>query len=97
MTNMDSLCSVSKKYDSGALRDILLSLRECCNHPYLVDVSLQSMQRKGLSEVEFLDADINASSRLQLLDNILSELKIRRPKGVDSFPDDWTIWANFHW
>lgn len=76
MTNMDSLCSVSKKNDSGALRDIVLSLRKCCNHPYLVDVSLQSLQRKGLSEVEFLDADINASSKLQLLDNILSELRL---------------------
>lgn len=76
MENIDSLCSVSKKTDSGSLRDILLSLRKCCNHPYLVDVSLQSLQRKGLSEVEFLDADINASSKLQLLDNILSELRL---------------------
>lgn len=77
MTNIDSLSSVSKKNDSGALREILLSLRKCCNHPYLVDVSLQSLQRKGLSEVEFLDADINASSKLQLLDNILSELRLQ--------------------
>lgn len=76
MTNIDSLSSVAKKNDSGALRDILLSLRKCCNHPYLVDGSLQSLQRKGLSEVEFLDADINASSKLQLLDNILSELRL---------------------
>ena len=52
------------------------SLYQCCNHPYLVDVSLQSLQRKGLSEVEILDADINASSKLQLLDIILSELRL---------------------
>ena len=41
-----------------------------------MDGSLQSLHRKVLSEVEFLDADINASKKLQLLDNILSELRL---------------------
>ncbi|KAH9288415.1 hypothetical protein KI387_032532 [Taxus chinensis] len=77
MTNGDSLCSMLKKNDPEPLRDILLSLRKCCVHPYLVDVSLQTSLRRGLQEVEFLDMDIKASSKLQLLDNILSELRLK--------------------
>ena len=76
MTNIDFLCSVEKKNNFGALRDILLSLRKYCNHPYLVDGSLQILHRKVLSEVEFLDANINSSNKLQLLDNIPSELRL---------------------
>ncbi|XP_057841806.2 uncharacterized protein LOC131051349 isoform X2 [Cryptomeria japonica] len=75
MTNGNSLCSMLKKNDPEALRDILLSLRKCCMHPYLVDGSLQTSLRQGLEEVEYFDMDINVSSKLQLLDNILSELR----------------------
>ena len=76
MKNIDFLCSMAKKNESGALKDILLSLRKFFNHLYLVNGSLQSLHRKVLSKVEFLDTDINASNKLQLLDNILSKLRL---------------------
>ena len=39
MTNIDSLCSVSKKTDSGSLRDILLSLRKVCKYTFIYFIS----------------------------------------------------------
>ncbi|XP_068653184.1 helicase protein MOM1-like isoform X1 [Aristolochia californica] len=63
------------KYDSvGALRDMLISLRKCCDHPYLVEPSLQTTLAKGVPEI-LLDVGINASGKLQLIDKILSEVK----------------------
>ncbi|PIA37321.1 hypothetical protein AQUCO_03000131v1 [Aquilegia coerulea] len=77
LSNSISLCSCSKNDPVGALRDILISVRKTCDHPYLVDPSLQSLLRKDLSEAEFLDVEVNASGKLQVLDKILSEIKKR--------------------
>ncbi|KAF5182778.1 Chromodomain-helicase-dna-binding protein [Thalictrum thalictroides] len=77
LSNSFSLCSCSKNDPVGALRDILISVRKTCDHPYLVNQSLQSLLRKDLSEVESLDVEINASGKLQVLDKILSEIKER--------------------
>ena len=50
---------------------------QCCDHPYIVDLSLQSQLTQGLPEVEYLDVGINASGKLQLLDRMISEIKNR--------------------
>ncbi|XP_059659462.1 helicase protein MOM1-like isoform X3 [Cornus florida] len=65
----------SKNASVGALRDILISMHKCCDHPYTVDPSLQGTITKGLPEVEYLDVGIKASGKLELLDAILSEIK----------------------
>ncbi|XP_042510757.1 chromodomain-helicase-DNA-binding protein Mi-2 homolog [Macadamia integrifolia] len=70
-----SLRSCSKNDSVEALRDILISARKCCDHPYLLEPSLQSLLTKGLPEVEYLDVGIKASGKLQLLDKILQEMK----------------------
>ncbi|AET01230.2 hypothetical protein MTR_8g008720 [Medicago truncatula] len=44
--------------------------RQCCNHPYIIDESLQPL----LLKVAFLNVGIKASGKLQLLDSMLTEL-----------------------
>lgn len=50
---------------------------QCCDHPYLVDASLQSTLTEGHPEVEYLNIGVNASGKLKLLDKILQEIKKR--------------------
>ncbi|MBA0594686.1 hypothetical protein Gorai_011582, partial [Gossypium raimondii] len=80
LSNSLSLCSPSKSDPVGVLRNILISNRKCCDHPYTVDQSLQLLLTKGLREVEFLDVGIKASGKLQLLDAMLCEIKKRELK-----------------
>lgn len=53
------------------------SVLQCCDHPYLVDPSLQKLLIKDLPVVQYLDVGIKASGKLQLLDKLLSELQNR--------------------
>uniref|UniRef100_A0A5B7AM86 Putative helicase protein MOM1 isoform X1 n=1 Tax=Davidia involucrata TaxID=16924 RepID=A0A5B7AM86_DAVIN len=85
LSNSLTLCSTSKNDLVGALRDILISTRKCCDHPYIVDPSLQGLITKGLPEVEYLDVGIKASGKLQLLDMMLSEIKNRQLRVVILF------------
>ncbi|KAL5717454.1 DNA helicase [Ranunculus cassubicifolius] len=71
------LQSSSKTDLLGALAEVLKSVQRCCDHPYLVDSLLQSLLRKDLSEVKYLDVDVNASGKIQVLDKILLEIKKR--------------------
>ncbi|XP_054812483.1 uncharacterized protein LOC129313424 isoform X2 [Prosopis cineraria] len=75
LSNSSILRSQSKSHVVGALHDILVTTRKCCNHPYLVDESLQSLLIKDLPPAEILDVGIKASAKLQLLDSMLMELK----------------------
>ncbi|KAA8544079.1 hypothetical protein F0562_021744 [Nyssa sinensis] len=84
-SNSLTLCSISKNDPVGALRDILISTRKCCDHPYIVDQSLQGLITKDLPEVEYLDVGIKASGKLQLLDMMLSEMKNRQLRVVVLF------------
>ncbi|XP_010262872.1 PREDICTED: helicase protein MOM1-like isoform X2 [Nelumbo nucifera] len=77
LANSMSLRSNSKSDPVGALREIVISVRKCCDHPYLVDQSLQTFLTRGLPEIEYLDVGVKASGKLQLLDRILSEIKGR--------------------
>ncbi|KAF8397710.1 hypothetical protein HHK36_016632 [Tetracentron sinense] len=77
LSNCMLLRSCSKNDSVGALRDIVISTKKCCDHPYLVNESLQSLLTKGLPVVEYLDVGIKASGKLQLLDKILTEIKNR--------------------
>ncbi|KAL6508725.1 hypothetical protein OROHE_021284 [Orobanche hederae] len=75
------LCSCSRNDKVGALRDILLTVRKCCDHPYLVDSSIQEhMIAEGRPLDEILDVGIKASGKLQLLDRMLTQVKARELK-----------------
>ncbi|KAG6678574.1 hypothetical protein I3842_14G087500 [Carya illinoinensis] len=77
LSNSMALRSFSKIGSVEAIRDILTSSRKCCDHPYIVDPSLQILLTKGLQEVAFLDVGIKASGKLQLLDMMLMEMRNR--------------------
>ncbi|XP_039002434.1 uncharacterized protein LOC120128894 isoform X2 [Hibiscus syriacus] len=73
-----SLLSSSLKIDQvDALRELIISFRKCCDHPYLLDQSLQVIATKGLAAEENLDVGIKVSGKLQILDKILLETKAR--------------------
>ncbi|XP_038706805.1 helicase protein MOM1-like isoform X2 [Tripterygium wilfordii] len=77
LSNSLSLCSSSKGDPVGALRNILHSIRKCCDHPYLTDSMLPVRLNKEFKEEEFLDVGIKASGKLQLLEAMLFEIKKR--------------------
>ncbi|KAM0022881.1 putative DNA helicase [Helianthus debilis subsp. tardiflorus] len=78
LSNAMALSACSKSVATGALHDILVSNRKCCDHPYIVDQSLQAVLNKDLEPVKFLDVGIKASGKLQFLDVILPELRKRQ-------------------
>lgn len=79
LSNSPALQSHSRTDSVGALRDILISLRKCCDHPYLVDETLQVSLIKGHPVTDILDIGVHASGKLLLLDKMLREI---REKGL---------------
>ncbi|VAI81937.1 unnamed protein product [Triticum turgidum subsp. durum] len=75
LSNSPALRSHSKTDSVGALRNILVSLRKCCDHPYLVDAMLQTSLTKGYPVTDILDIGVRASGKLLLLDKMLREIK----------------------
>ncbi|WOL12945.1 hypothetical protein Cni_G21714 [Canna indica] len=65
-----ALRSCSKIDLVGALADILMLTKKCCDHPYLVDENLQSKLMKDFP-TQYVDTGVNASGKLQMLDKIL--------------------------
>ncbi|XP_009618970.1 helicase protein MOM1-like isoform X3 [Nicotiana tomentosiformis] len=84
LTNSNALRTFYKSDPVGALRDTLLSVRKCCDHPYILDPFLQPFN-KGLSPAEILEVGIKASGKLHLLDKMLSEMRPRQHRVVVLF------------
>ncbi|KAI3738310.1 hypothetical protein L2E82_28336 [Cichorium intybus] len=63
--------------NSSSLNDILTQTQKCCDHPYLVDPDLRKSLKTN-APIDRLDAEIEASGKLQLLDKLLLEIKRRR-------------------
>ncbi|XP_078153736.1 uncharacterized protein LOC144548893 isoform X4 [Carex rostrata] len=77
LSNSFALRSSSKNDQVGALRDMLISLRKCCDHPYLVYQDLQTALTKEKPLSEILNIGVYASGKLLLLDKLLHEMKER--------------------
>ncbi|QCE03635.1 ATP-dependent helicase HepA [Vigna unguiculata] len=75
LSNASILRSSSKVDSIEAVRDVLILTRKCCSHPYLVGPELQPSLNKGLEPSQYLDFDLKASGKLQLLDSMLEELR----------------------
>ncbi|KAG9151420.1 hypothetical protein Leryth_020986 [Lithospermum erythrorhizon] len=69
---------LSGRHASDHAHITIVIFMQCCDHPYLVDSTLQGSITKGLPLSDILDAGIKASGKLQLLDMILSEIKARQ-------------------
>lgn len=76
LSNSPALRSHSKTDNVGALRNILVSLRKCCDHPYLVDQMLQSSLTKGHPVTDILDIGVRSCGKLLLLDKMLQKIRI---------------------
>lgn len=76
LSNSTTLRAASSSKDIvGALHDILISTKKCCDHPYFMDKELQGFLTKDLPLVDYLGVGIKASGKLQLLNTILPEIK----------------------
>ncbi|CAN1837353.1 Helicase protein MOM1 [Linum perenne] len=71
LSNVLFLCASSKTDNVGALRDVLVSTRKCCDHPNLMEDF--PPPQPPINEV--LDFGIKASGKLQLLDTMLNEIR----------------------
>ncbi|PON42607.1 histone H3-K9 methyltransferase [Parasponia andersonii] len=87
MSNSVLLCSSSKHDIVGAFHEVLMSCQKCCNHPFTVDRSIQRSLTEGLKGVEFLNAAIKASGKLQLLEMMLLEIQKRGLRVLILFQD----------
>ncbi|KAL9253219.1 Helicase protein MOM1-like protein [Drosera capensis] len=74
LSNLRALNS-TLKLKNGLMHEVLISILKCCNHPYVVEPSLQPALTQGLTLDEICNIGGKASGKLQLLDAILSELK----------------------
>ncbi|KAK6163357.1 hypothetical protein DH2020_000221 [Rehmannia glutinosa] len=89
ISNSILLCSCSRNDGLGTLGPSrifflqfdsfeYLVLLQCCDHPYLVDSSVQEcMVAEGRHAAELLDVGIKASGKLQLLDMMLTQIQAR--------------------
>ncbi|GFZ11392.1 hypothetical protein Acr_22g0007900 [Actinidia rufa] len=77
LSNSMLLCSSLRNGSVDSLREILIWTRKCCDHPYLVDTdhSLRGSVTRDCPVGEHLDADIEVSGKLQLLDKLLLQIK----------------------
>ncbi|CAO2824280.1 unnamed protein product [Amaranthus hypochondriacus] len=69
------LCSSLKNEVLDGLHDVLSTIRKCCDHPYLVDSSLQKFVNDGRPVGDYLSNGIEVSGKLLLLDKMLQEVK----------------------
>jgi len=58
----------------GNLRNIVMELRKCCNHPYLIK-EVEHIETEGLDEEAQMKNLIEASGKLVLVDKLLPRLK----------------------
>ncbi|KAJ0477811.1 putative DNA helicase chromatin remodeling SNF2 family [Helianthus annuus] len=70
-SNFEALSSYSK---NSSFHNIITQIRKCCDHPYLVDPTLRNSSNDA-SLIDPLDAEVNVSGKLQLLDKLLLEIK----------------------
>ncbi|KAL9257366.1 Helicase protein MOM1-like protein [Drosera capensis] len=75
--NSKFLCCNAKREALSGLHDILMTVRQCCDHPYLVDRSLERFLIKDRQTVDPLDTGIQVSGKLQLLTEFLPLIKER--------------------
>ncbi|XP_076915008.1 protein CHROMATIN REMODELING 4-like [Bidens hawaiensis] len=71
-SNSDTL---STSLRSSPLHDILTEIQKCCDHPFLADPTLRNSSKEA-SLVGPLDAEINVSGKLRVLDKLLLEIKL---------------------
>lgn len=75
ITNSMFLCTNSKRGILDGLHDVLTTISKCCDHPYLLDQSLEKFVNEGRQTDGYLSTGIEASGKLLLLDKFLHEAR----------------------
>ncbi|KAF0929200.1 hypothetical protein E2562_016436, partial [Oryza meyeriana var. granulata] len=88
LSKSSDLQSQMKTDSVGTLHDIYLSLKKCCDHPYLVDEFLRSSLSNNSDVTENIDKVVHASGKLLLLDKMLKEIKKKRLRAILLFQSD---------
>ncbi|KAL5199924.1 hypothetical protein ABZP36_021127 [Zizania latifolia] len=91
LISKSSVLQSQMKTDSvGTLHDICLSLKKCCDHPYLIDEYLQSSRYNNNDVTENIDTEMHASGKLLLLDKMLKEIRKKRLRVIVLFQSGGT-------
>ncbi|KAI3683515.1 hypothetical protein L1987_84021 [Smallanthus sonchifolius] len=85
LSNDMVLRSSSKKELLDALKNVFITIRKCCNHPYTVDPKLQGSLIKDKEQSMILDIGIKASGKFHFLDHILPEIQKQQLRVVILF------------
>ncbi|KAL6629309.1 hypothetical protein ACP70R_029074 [Stipagrostis hirtigluma subsp. patula] len=88
LANSTTLQSQIATDSVGALRDIMLCLWKCCNHPCLVDEFMQHLQANIGDVIESIDNRMRASGKLLLLEKMLEEIRNKRLRVIVLFQSD---------
>uniref|UniRef100_A0A0D9VB84 PHD-type domain-containing protein n=1 Tax=Leersia perrieri TaxID=77586 RepID=A0A0D9VB84_9ORYZ len=87
LLSKSSVLQSEMKTDSvGALHDIYLSLKKCCDHPYLVDEFSPLSNNSVVTEN--MDFVVHASGKLLLLNKMLKEIKKKKLRVILLFQSD---------
>ncbi|KAL6848398.1 hypothetical protein ACP4OV_021692 [Aristida adscensionis] len=88
LANSTILRSQTSTDSIGALRDIMLRLRKCCSHPFLVDELLQHSHASIDDVAELINNSTRASGKLLLLEKMLEEIRKKRSRVIVLFQSD---------
>ncbi|RCV05901.1 hypothetical protein SETIT_1G119900v2 [Setaria italica] len=73
----------------GALRDIVMCLWKCCNHPCLIGLEHSPGNTCGVTES--MDDRMRESGKLQLLEKMLKEIRNKRLRVIVLFQSDGAV------
>ncbi|KAJ0623609.1 putative DNA helicase [Helianthus annuus] len=80
LSNDAALRTNSKTDTLGALNDIFVTIRKCCNHPYTVDLKVEQSLIKDKDPSLAVDVGVEASGKLRFLDRVLPEIQKQQQK-----------------
>ncbi|KAJ0627579.1 putative DNA helicase [Helianthus annuus] len=75
LSNDTALHTNSRSDTLGALKDLFVTIRKCCNHPYTVDLKVEQSLIKDKDPSMAVDVGVEASGKLRFLDRVLPEIQ----------------------
>jgi SNF2 family DNA or RNA helicase len=57
------------------LMNLMMQLRKCCNHPYLIKGVEENLTKECLTKEDVVNKMVNVSSKFVFVDKLLSRLK----------------------
>ncbi|CAN6277296.1 unnamed protein product [Urochloa humidicola] len=84
-----SILSQTATDNVGALRDIVMRLWKCCNHPCLVDLRHSPVNTSDVTESK--DNGMHNSGKLLLLEKMLKHIRNKRLRAIVLFQSDGAV------